>query len=51
MSGDVGLHEDNAIIFYSKEMTATKLVVLMHKGIKLNYKLKDTELNTLIDNV
>ena len=37
MSGDMGLQDEN-IIFYSKEMTQTKLVLLAHKGIKLNWK-------------
>ena len=35
MSGDVGL-ENEPIIFYSKEMTKSKLVVLKHKGVKFN---------------
>ena len=37
MSGDIGLQDDN-IIFYSKKMTQAKLVLLAHKGIKLNWK-------------
>ena len=37
MSGDTGLH-DESIIFYSKKMTQAKLVLLAHKGIKLNWK-------------
>ena len=37
MSGDIGLRDDS-IIFYSKEMTQTKLVLLEHKGIKLDWK-------------
>ena len=37
MSGDIGLRDDS-IIFYSKEMTQTKLVLLAHKGIKLDWK-------------
>ena len=40
MSGDIGLQDDN-IIFYSKEMTQTKLILLAHKGIKLNWKEYD----------
>ena len=36
MSGDVGL--DEPIIFYTKKMTQTKLVLLKQKGIKLNWK-------------
>ena len=35
MSGDVGL-DNEPIIFYSKEMTKAKMVVLKHKGVKLN---------------
>jgi len=35
MSGDVGLHEE-PILFYSQEMTMAKLIVLKHKGVKLN---------------
>ena len=40
MSGDIGLQDDN-IIFYSKKMTQSKLVLLAHKGIKLNWKEYD----------
>ena len=36
MSGDVGL--DEPIIFYTKKMTKTKVVLLKQKGIKLNWK-------------
>ena len=36
MSGDVGL--DEPIIFYTKKMTKTKVVLLNQKGIKLNWK-------------
>ena len=35
MSGDFELH-DEPILFYSDEMTATKLIVLRHRGIKLH---------------
>ncbi len=35
MSGDIGLEQP--IIFYSKEMTKTKQVLLKHKGIQLAY--------------
>ena len=35
MSGDIGLHDD-PIIFYSKYMTASKVIVLKHKGIRFN---------------
>ena len=37
MSGDFGL--DEPIIFYTKKMTKTKVVLLNQKGIKLNYKV------------
>ena len=36
MSGDIGLHEQ-PIIFYHKEMTEAKKIVLKHKGIELAY--------------
>ena len=36
MSGDFGL--DEPIIFYTKKMTKTKVVLLNKKGIKLNWK-------------
>ena len=36
MSGDVGL--DEPIIFYTKKMTQTKVVLLKQKGIELNWK-------------
>jgi len=35
MSGDAGLNEP--IIFYSKEMTESKIVLLSLKGIKFNF--------------
>ena len=35
MSGDVNLKEE-PVIFYSKEMTMAKMIVLEQKGIKLN---------------
>lgn len=35
MSGDVGL-DNEPIIFYTKEMTRAKMVVLKHKGVKFN---------------
>ena len=35
MSGDVGLHEE-PILFYSEEMTISKLILLKHKGVKYN---------------
>ena len=33
MSGDIGLEQP--IVFYSKEMTESKKVLLRHKGIEL----------------
>ena len=38
MSGDVGL--DEPIIFYTKKMTQTKVVLLKQKGIKLKLYTK-----------
>ena len=35
MSGDIGLEQP--IVFYHKEMTEAKKIVLEHKGIKLAY--------------
>ena len=35
MSGDFNI-EDEPILFYSDEMTATKLIALRHRGIKLH---------------
>ena len=35
MSGDIGLHNE-PIIFYSKEMTLSKIIVLKHKGIEFD---------------
>jgi len=35
MSGDIGLHNE-PIIFYSKYMTASKVIVLKHKGVKFD---------------
>lgn len=32
MSGDIGVHHE-PVIFYSKEMTKSKEVLLKHKGI------------------
>tara|TARA_B100000902_G_scaffold330695_1_gene327773 strand:+ start:2163 stop:2321 length:159 start_codon:yes stop_codon:yes gene_type:complete len=40
MSGDIGLSGDDTIVFYSKKMTEAKMIVLAHKGIKLNYDSK-----------
>ena len=38
MSGDIGIHDEETIVFYDKAMTETKMVLLNMKGIKLNYK-------------
>jgi len=35
MSGDISL-QDEPVIFYSKYMTASKVIVLKHKGVKFN---------------
>ena len=35
MSGDIGLEQP--IVFYSREMTEAKKVLLKHKGIELAY--------------
>ena len=40
MSGDIGLEQP--IVFYSREMTESKKVLLRHKGIELAYM----EINT-----
>ena len=39
MSGDVGL-ENEPVIFYSKEMTISKMILLNHKGIELKLYTK-----------
>ena len=36
MSGDIGL--EDPVIFYSEELTKTKVVLLALKGIKLNFE-------------
>ena len=47
MSGDIGLEQP--IVFYSKEMTESKKILLRHKGIELAYleinsrKVNDSE--------
>ena len=46
MSGDFGL--DEPIIFYTKKMTKTKVVLLNQKGIKLNWK-EEKNYETLSD--
>ena len=46
MSGDVGL--DEPIIFYTRKMTKTKVVLLNQKGIKLNWK-EEKNYETLSD--
>ncbi len=43
MSGDIGLQDDN-IVFYSKEMTKAKLILLAHKGIILDWKEYDSHI-------
>ena len=44
MSGDLGLEQP--IVFYSKDMTKTKLILLEHKGIKLEYmKINSQKVN------
>ena len=35
MSGDISL-KDEPVIFYSKYMTASKVILLKHKGIKFS---------------
>tara|TARA_R100001509_G_scaffold24616_1_gene12881 strand:+ start:1238 stop:1390 length:153 start_codon:yes stop_codon:yes gene_type:complete len=35
MSGDFGLQHE-PILFYSEEMTDSKLILLKHKGVELN---------------
>ena len=50
MSGDFELH-DEPVIFYSEEMTVTKIIALKHRGIKLHLysrvmnKLESEEVN------
>ena len=46
MSGDFGL--DEPIIFYTKKMTKTKVVLLNQKGIKLSWK-EEKNYETLSD--
>ena len=43
MSGDPSLKDP--VIFYSKELTNTKLVLLSLKGIKLNYVEEEQNIN------
>ena len=45
MSGDLGLEQP--IVFYSREMTESKKVLLRHKGIELAY----LEINSQKENV
>ena len=42
MSGDFGLQHE-PILFYSEEMTDSKLIFLKHKGIELNLYQKVME--------
>lgn len=39
MSGDVG-PENEPVIFYSEQMTMSKMILLNHKGIKLKLYTK-----------
>ena len=49
MSGDFALH-DEPILFYSDEMTVTKLIALRHRGIKLHlYSRVINKLDKLVD--
>ena len=41
MSGDIGLEEP--VIFYSEELTKTKIVLLSLKGIQLNFIEEEDE--------
>ena len=41
MSGDRGL--EDPVIFYSEELTKTKIVLLSLKGIELNFVEEDEE--------
>ncbi len=41
MSGDIGLDEQ-PIVFYTRQMTESKKVLLKHKGIALAYSEKNT---------
>ena len=44
MSGDIGLEQP--IVFYTQEMTKAKLILLEHKGIKLEYmKINSRKVN------
>jgi hypothetical protein len=43
MSGDPSFKDP--VIFYSKELTKTKLVLLSLKGIKLNYVEEEQNIN------
>ena len=49
MSGDFEIR-DEPILFYSDEMTATKIIALKHKGIKLHlYSRVINKLDKLIE--
>ena len=49
MSGDFEIR-DEPILFYSDEMTATKIIALRHKGIKLHlYSRVINKLDKLIE--
>ena len=43
MSGDIGL-DDQSIVFYTRQMTESKKILLKHKGIALAY----SERNALV---
>tara|TARA_B100000131_G_scaffold168012_1_gene162329 strand:- start:661 stop:798 length:138 start_codon:yes stop_codon:yes gene_type:complete len=43
MSGDIGL--EDPVIFYSEELTKTKIVLLSLKGIELNFVEEEEENN------
>ena len=48
MSGDIGLEQP--IVFYSKEMTESKKVLLRHKGIQLAYlEIENKQLKAQVD--
>ena len=49
MSGDSGLQEQ-PVIFYSKEITDTKIALLSHYGIQLMIKENKYYYNSVLDN-
>ena len=46
MSGDIGL--EDPVIFYSEELTKTKIVLLSLKGIQLNF-IEEDDVDTLTE--